>query len=61
EFADKGKIALQIEINQDLYVERISKQLGPERLEDVKRKVSRAFEAGVRSFMKDLTPAFITF
>jgi N-formylglutamate deformylase len=54
EFADKGKIAFQIEINQDLYVERIIKQLVPERLEDVKRRVSRAFETWGQIFQFDI-------
>ncbi|MBK5100047.1 MAG: N-formylglutamate amidohydrolase [Desulfobacteraceae bacterium] len=44
ECADKGKIAFQIEVNQDLYANPTNKQLVPERLDDVKSRVWQAFE-----------------
>ena len=44
ECADKGKIAFQIEVNQDLYSNPDNKQLIPERLDDVKSRVWQSFE-----------------
>ena len=44
EFSDKGKIAFQIEVNQDLYVNPDDRQLVPERLDEVKNRVLKAFE-----------------
>lgn len=42
--ADMGKIAVQIEINQDLYMEGMPKLLSPGKLEKVKRGVLQAFK-----------------
>ena len=39
-----GKIAVQIEINQDLYLEGTPKQLSPIRLKNVKARVLQAFK-----------------
>ena len=44
EYVSKGKIAFQVEINQDLYVDPASNQLVPERLAGVKSRVLHAFE-----------------
>jgi N-formylglutamate deformylase len=40
---DTGKFAVQIEINQDLYLERTPKRISPERLKDVKTRVLQSF------------------
>ena len=39
-----GKIAVQIEINQDLYLEGTPKRLSPIRLENIKARVSQTFK-----------------
>jgi N-formylglutamate deformylase len=44
ELTDLGKIAVQIEINQDLYLEGTPKRLSPIRLEKVKARVSQVFK-----------------
>jgi N-formylglutamate deformylase len=41
---DMGKIAVQIEINQDLYLEGTPKRLSPKRVEDVKAWVLQSFK-----------------
>jgi len=41
---DMGKIAVQIEINQDLYLEGTPKRLSPIRLEQVKARISQSFK-----------------
>jgi N-formylglutamate amidohydrolase len=42
-FASAGKIVVQIEINQDLYVEHTRKRLSPKKLEKVKTRVLQSF------------------
>jgi len=39
-----GKIAVQIEINQDLYLDHTPKRLSPSRLEEVKTRVLQSFK-----------------
>ena len=43
-FASARKIVVQIEINQNLYVEHTRKRLSPKRLEQVKTRVSQSFK-----------------
>jgi len=43
-FAGAGKITVQIEINQDLYVEPTRLQRSPKRLEEVKTRVLQSFK-----------------
>ena len=43
-FTSAGKIVVQIEINQDLYVEHTRKRLSPKRLEKVKTRVLQSFK-----------------
>ena len=42
-FKETGKISVQIELNQDLYLERPSLKLIPSRLAEVKERMSEAF------------------
>lgn len=42
-FASEGKITVQIEINQDLYLKPARKQPSPKRLEEVKTRVLQSF------------------
>jgi N-formylglutamate deformylase len=49
-FAGAGKTALQIEINQDLYLDPTHTQLLPKPLEEVKAKVLQSFEEIARIF-----------
>jgi N-formylglutamate deformylase len=44
EFRDTGKMAVQIEINQDLYLDPTSMRPIPEKLERVKRRVLQSFQ-----------------
>jgi N-formylglutamate deformylase len=43
-FASAGKIVVQIEINQDLYMEHTPKRLSPKKLEKVKTRVLQSFK-----------------
>jgi N-formylglutamate deformylase len=43
-FASAGKIVVQIEINQDLYMEHSPKRLSPKKLEKVKTRVLQSFK-----------------
>jgi len=45
---EAGKIAVQIEINQDLYLSHATKRLSPLRLEEIKKLVLQAFKEMAR-------------
>ena len=48
----RGKMAFQIEINQDLYVEPSKRQLVPERLGDVRARVLRCMSTSLIDLLK---------
>jgi len=48
ELAEKGKVAVQIEINQDLYLDPRGTEPLPVKLKDVRKRIMRSFEAIAR-------------